>query len=406
MDNHSKLVSKFSIVGMVLALFVVGLGCKVFTASEAPVFNEILTRPTSDDADSLVVETITTPEEFQLVEINTDEEQLLINLYEKVNPAVVNITALENLDGELVGYSQGSGFLYDLAGDIVTNAHVIYGAEALDVTFPSGLTVPAKVIGQDFSSDLAVIQVVEFPPVVTPLPLGDDENVKAGQTVVAIGNPFGFSGTMTRGIVSAIGRTIPALNTFRIPKAIQTDAPINPGNSGGPLLNLNGEVIGINAQIRTDGEDRSNSGVGFAIPVSLVKRVVPALIEDGRYTWPWLGVSGGDLDWITAQAMGLPFNQGAYLSTIIEGGPTDKAGLRGTTSTKTYQNRTVEIGGDIITAINGVPVRSFDDLLIYIALETSPGDEVTLTVYRDGQEKQFQVILEPRPDELLQPFLP
>jgi 2-alkenal reductase len=283
---------------------------------------------------------------------------------------------------------------------------VIYGASELEVTFANGLTVPAEVIGEDFSSDLAVIRVVEFPPESSPLLLGNDSDVKAGQTVVAIGNPFGFAGTMTRGIVSAIGRTIPALNTFRIPKAIQTDAPINPGNSGGPLLNLNGEVIGINAQIRTDNEDRTNSGIGFAIPVSLVKRVIPALISEGKYTWPWLGVSGGDLDWVTAQANGLPVNQGAYLSLIVEDGPTYKAGLRGSTGTRTYENRTVETGGDVIVAINGEPVKSFDDLLIYVALFTSPGDTITLTVLRDGVEKQFEVVLEPRPEELIQPFLP
>jgi 2-alkenal reductase len=406
MDNHSKFRLKAPVVLMISVVLLVGLGCRTLVPTETPSIEFVVVTSTAETDLETETSIQATQVEVQVPLTSTDEQQILVSLYEKVNPAVVNITALENQNDQLLEYSEGSGFLYDQEGNIVTNAHVIYGASELEVTFANGLTVPAEVIGEDFSSDLAVIRVVEFPSETSPLLLGDDSDVKAGQTVVAIGNPFGFAGTMTRGIVSAIGRTIPALNTFRIPKAIQTDAPINPGNSGGPLLNLNGEVIGINAQIRTDGEDRTNSGIGFAIPVSLVKRVIPALIMDGKYTWPWLGVSGGDLDWVTAQANDLPVNQGAYLSFIVEDGPTDKAGLRGSTGTRTYENRTVESGGDVIIAINGEPVKSFDDLLIYVALFTSPGDTVTLTVLRDGVEKQFEVILEPRPEELIQPFLP
>ncbi len=406
MEKNLNSRARYNFLIAVVILSLAGFACRTLVPSQASSLN--LPNPTSTvvvEANSNADQT-TPPSGDQNPQTLVNEEDVLINLYAKASPAVVNITALESQNNELFGFSEGSGFLFDNQGNIVTNAHVIHGADALDVTFSSGLTVPAELIGEDLSSDLAVIQVAEFPLDVIPLALGDDSTVQAGQTVVTIGNPFGFNGTMTRGIVSAIGRTIPALNTFLIPKAIQTDAPINPGNSGGPLLNLNGEVIGINAQIRTEGEDRSNSGVGFAIPVNLVKRVIPALIANGKYIWPWLGVMGGDLNWATARAMNLPVEQGAYLSRIIEDGPTDKAGLRGSNDTTTYEGRSVEIGGDVIVAVNGAPVKSFDDLLIYIAMATSPGDEVTLSIIRDGVEQQFIVKLEPRPEQLSLPTLP
>jgi S1-C subfamily serine protease len=395
--------SKVSFFLAVMALSLSALACQLFLpGSSVPEEGSLLPKDTAQPVQQTKV-VVSAPEIPTLQVPALDEQAALINLYERVNPAVVNIIALIRENNQLVGYSEGSGFLIDYDGNIVTNAHVVHGAEELEVTFSDSTTRPANLIGEDFSSDLAVIQIENIPSQVIPLSIGDDNALQVGQTVVAIGNPFGLEGTMTRGIISAVGRTIPALNTFSIPKAIQTDAPINPGNSGGPLLNLVGEVIGVNAQIRTESEDRSNSGVGFAIPSSLVKRVVPALISDGSYTWPWLGVTGGDLDWVTAGAMGLPVDRGAYISLAIEDGPSAKAGLRGTTGTAAYQGRDTEVGGDVIIAINGTPIYSFDDLLIYIALESSPGDDITVTILRDNQEQQLVITLEPRPQELTLP---
>ena len=225
------------------------------------------------------------------------------------------------------------------------------------------------------------------------------DELAVGQSVVAIGNPFGYEGTLTRGIISALGRTIPALTIFSIPQAIQTDAAINPGNSGGPLLNLNGEVVGVNAQIETNGVTESNLGVGFAIPVSIIRRVIPSLIDTGKYDWPWLGVSGGTVNPPLVKAMILPVEQGAYVSEVTDGGPAQAAGLIGTSSSVTQDGRTVEVGGDVITAIDGQPVKTFDDILVYLTLQTSPGQQVTLTILREGQYQDINVQLGTRPSE-------
>jgi 2-alkenal reductase len=237
--------------------------------------------------------------------------------------------------------------------------------------------------------------------------LGNIGTVAVGQTVLAIGNPFGFGGTLTRGIVSALGRTIPALTPFSIPQAIQTDAPINPGNSGGPLLNLKGEVIGVNAQIETGGTTRANSGVGFAIPVSIVSRVVPALITNKKYDWAYLGVSvdrttGGSVTPALVKAMNLPVTKGAYITQVIPGGPAAKAGLQGADKEANIDGHVVPVGGDVVTAINGTPISSFEDILIYIALNSSPGDQVTLSVIRNGKPIEVKVTLEARPNDLPQ----
>ncbi len=328
----------------------------------------------------------------------TNEEQVLIDLYPRLNPSVVNITVYLDQNGELATYAQASGFVYDDQGHVITNAHVVHGTDAVEVTFSDGLIREATLVGEDLNSDLAVIQV-ELPAGVAPIPLGTMDELAVGQTVVAIGNPFGYEGTLTRGVISALGRTIPALTIFSIPQAIQTDAAINPGNSGGPLLNLKGEVIGVNAQIETNGTSESNLGVGFAIPVSLMHRVVPALIESGHYDWPWLGVSGYTVNPPLVKAMSLPVEQGAYVSTVTDGGPALAAGLVGTTETITQDGRTVEVGGDVITAIDGQPVKTFDDMLVYLSLQTSPGQEVTLTILRDGQYQDVKLQLGTRPSE-------
>lgn len=341
-----------------------------------------------------IVEVVKEP----LPAVITSEEEALKALYAMVNPAVVNITVYLLENDQVLPASQGSGFLYDTERHIVTNAHVVDGAEQIDVTFSDGTIRAAEIVGEDLHSDLAVIQVEEVPAGINPLPLGSLEDVVVGQNVVAIGNPFGLEGTLTRGIVSALGRTIPALTTFSIPQAIQTDAAINPGNSGGPLLNLRGEVIGVNAQIETGDGNNANSGVGFAIPVNIVQKVAPSLIQNGTYDWPWLGVRGSSLDLGTIQAMDLPVDKGAYLWQIIEGGPAEKSGLVGASRTVEYEGRSVDVGGDVVTAIDGQPVESFDDLLIYVSLNGTPGQEVTLTILRDGEYRDVKVVLEKRPE--------
>jgi 2-alkenal reductase len=331
--------------------------------------------------------------------ITTNEESILVDLYKRVNPSVVNIITYNSQESVISPASQGSGFLFDEKGDIVTNSHVVHGADEVDIVFSDGSTQTGKPLGEDLHSDLAVIRVDQVPADAKPIPLGDINEVAVGQTVVAIGNPFGLGGTLTRGIVSALGRTIPALTSFSIPQAIQTDAPINPGNSGGPLLNLKGQLIGVNAQIETGGTSRSNSGIGFAIPVSIVTRVVPVLIQDGKFQWGWLGVTGRSLNPAIVKAMDLPVTRGAYISTVIAGGPAEKADLHGTDREVTEGNHQVEIGGDVITAIDGVAVSSFDDILIYIALYTTPGQQVTLSIIRNGEAQDILLKLEPRPQE-------
>ena len=329
-----------------------------------------------------------------------DQEDLLINLYRQANPAVVNITIYQQVQQEIVPVGAGSGFVFDANGRIVTNAHVVQDAEQMDVTFSNGLIQSAETIGIDQNSDLAVIQVKQLPDEISPLPLGDMKELAVGQTVVAIGNPFGLDGTLTKGIISALGRTIPALTPFSIPQAIQTDAAINPGNSGGPLLDLHGHVIGINAQIETDGQSQSNSGVGFAIPVNIVNQVVPELISKGKYEWSWLGVRGGDVDPNLAEAMNLSDAAGAYLVEVTPGGPAAQTGIRGADQQVLVNGRALQVGGDVVIAIDGNPIRTFNDLLVYIALETRPGQDVILTIIRDNQERDLDLRIGSRPESI------
>jgi 2-alkenal reductase len=319
----------------------------------------------------------------------TDEQAVLVDLYRRVNPAVVNITGYGQQGREVIKQSQGSGFVYDQAGHIVTNDHVIRNAEQVEIAFASGSMYTAEIIGQDPHSDLAVLKVAHLPADVEPLPLGDMNQLAVGQTIVAIGNPFGLEGTLTRGIISALGRTIPALTSFSIPHAIQTDAAINPGNSGGPLLDLQGHVIGVNAQqvataqqVGPDSQSSGNSGLNFAIPVDIIRRVVPKLINDGQYRWAWLGAGGDSVTPTLVEAMTLPVESGAYIAHVTPDGPADRAGLRGVSHIALVNDRSIEVGGDVVTAINGEP---------------EPGQEVTLTIIREGRTQEVIVQLGTRP---------
>jgi serine protease Do len=325
------------------------------------------------------------------------ETEILEAVYQKVNPSVVYIENLTSLPEEsntspdtTLPESQGSGFVWDMEGHIVTNDHVVRGADALRVTFSDGIVLPAELVGTDPDSDLAVIKVDPRLVGLVPIEQGNLSEVMVGQRAIAIGNPFGFVGTMTSGIVSAIGRSIPAITGFSIPLAIQTDAAINPGNSGGPLLNERGQLIGVNAQIQSD--TRSNSGVGFAIPVHIVQRVAPGLIRDGKYSHAYLGISGQTYSPAWAEALGFSVeDRGAYVQGVARGGPSDRGDVQAATEDTDVvlgvgPNSVIYLqrGGDLITAIDGQPITSFDDLLVYLESFKSPGDVVTLTVLQGG----------------------
>ncbi|MFN8482084.1 MAG: trypsin-like peptidase domain-containing protein [Anaerolineae bacterium] len=329
------------------------------------------------------------------------EEQTLAALYTKVRPGVVNVDIVLNVPGSdptsglPAPSGSGSGFIWDKQGHIVTNSHVVQDARTVKVTLWDDTSVPATVVGVDSDADLAVIKVDVPADRLIPLDMGDSDQVRVGQTAVALGNPFGVGTSMTQGIISAIGRTIPGLTQFQIPNALQTDAPINPGNSGGPLLDLAGRVVGVDAQIRS--ETRANSGVGFAIPVNVVKLVVPDLIGSGRHAWPWLGVSGRTLDELTAQSNNAKNAAGAYIDQVTPGGPSEKAGLKGSSGQQRIQDQPVPTGGDIIVAVNGVPIKKFDELLAYVTTRSRVGQTIELTVLRNGQEQKLSVTLQERP---------
>ncbi|MFP3853289.1 MAG: S1C family serine protease [Anaerolineales bacterium] len=329
-------------------------------------------------------------------------------IYQQANPGVVNIlTFPANSAAGSLPLGQGSGFVINSEGYIVTNQHVVADGDEIEVDFSSGLKAWAELIGTDPDSDLAVLKVNVAAELLHPLPLGDSSRIQVGDTVVAIGNPFGLNSTMTVGIVSAVGRTLdseraaPTGGAFTAGDIIQTDAAINPGNSGGPLINLQGEVIGVNRAIRTEATTTTgspaNSGIGFAVPVNIVRQVVPALIEQGEYQYPFLGVSSLSEDaWNlkTVEALDLPADaSGAYVTCVTPGGPADQAGLQGAADCDELGLRP---GGDLITAIEGDPVRAFSDLLSYLINNTRPGDTVTLTVLRNGESLQIDVVLESR----------
>lgn len=329
------------------------------------------------------------------------EQERLVKLYEEVNPGVVAIRVLT-----ANGQSLGSGFVFDKDGHIVTNYHVVEGTADFEIDFSSGYKTRGELVGTDLDSDLAVLKVDAPPDELHPLKLGDSSQLRVGQTVVAIGNPFGLNGTMTTGIVSGLGRTLesfreaPGGANFTAGDIIQTDAAINPGNSGGPLLNAAGEVVGVNRAIRTlnftAGEEPINSGIGFAIAINIVKRVVPALIKDGEFNYPYLGISSySDLGLFEQEALDLPQSTGAYVNTVTPGGPADKAGLIGGSTATEFPG--LLAGGDLIIAIDRQPIKDFSELLSYLINYKSPGDTITLTILRDGKELELELTLEERP---------
>jgi serine protease Do len=352
-------------------------------------------------------------------------EGTLENLYSTVSPSVVNIRVVSKVEAanplasQLPGFpffslprgqqdtpqpqyqsALGSGFVWDTSGHIITNNHVVSGADKIEVTFSDGTIRPASLVGADPDTDLAVIKVDPAALPLRPVAMGDSSAAQVGQLAIAIGNPFGLQGTMTTGIISAVGRSLPAdenaPHSYTIPDVIQTDAAINPGNSGGVLVDVSGRVLGVTSAI--ESPVRANAGVGFAIPAAIVQNVVPSLIKDGEYVHAWLGISGTTLTPDLATAMNIDIGQrGALVEEIIPNSPAAKAGLQGSDKTVTLDGQSVKVGGDVITAIEDQPVTAMDDLIAYLARSTKVDQTVTLSLLREGKQAKLQVTLAPRP---------
>lgn len=404
--NTLQLLKSRIPVFVLVVLAISSIACGSFVQSLTSSARDIVAdeEPSADTTDMDAVEV----PQGELVELSPDilaeldaEEQLLISLYQRVNPSVVSIDVSQEHgeEGQLVNVGSGSGFVIDTDGHIVTNEHVVSEATNLYVTFYDGRVLPAEVVGTDPFADLAVLKVnAPAGYDLTPVPLGNSDDVQVGQRVVAIGNPFGYENSMTVGVVSAVGRTLTSSvasggGIFSNPLIIQTDAAINPGNSGGPLLNSRGEVVGVNTAISS--ETGANTGIGFAVPVNTVRRIVPQIIENGFADYPYLGISSvsavtlGDL----ALEYDLPVTQGVLIDTVVDGTAASNAGLRGGDENVVFRGFDIELGGDIIVAINDKSLRNFNELVGYLVSNTSPGDEVVLTIIRDGETMEVDVTL-------------
>ena len=319
----------------------------------------------------------------------------LIEIFEKSESGVVRVNVQRNETEEQTN-GLGSGFVFDKKGHIITNAHVVDEAKKVVVTFLDGRSYNAEIIGTDEFTDLAVIKVNADSTLLQPLSLGDSSNLKVGESIAAIGNPFGLSGSMTSGIVSQLGRLLPSGSGYSIPDVIQTDAAINPGNSGGPLLNMRGEVVGINTAIQsTTGEF---TGVGFAIPSQTVVKIIPTLIEKGEYKHPWMGISGRDIDPDLAKVLGLKDAVGFLIITVVENSPASKAGLIGSEKTIQVEGIDYLIGGDIILSVDEIDVRKIADIMIHLQRAKSVGDEMVLEILRDNRTTDITIILQERPN--------
>lgn len=389
MQRQRKLEAKSisSLVALLLVLFLAGCGAQEPQPAAA---NTAAAPAASTQTGDNARQTVSLAAQAGDVALAGDLalEDRLINLYQQANGAVVYIIAAP--------IGSGSGFVYDDQGHIVTNDHVVEGARSLEVVFASGERRTASVVGTDADGDLAVIKVDSLPAGVSPLPLAAAEDIAVGQFVVAIGNPFGEQGSMSLGIVSGLGRSLASQrsqydsgSSYTLPAVIQTDAPINPGNSGGPLLNLDGQVVGINAAIAsTTG---ANSGVGFSIPVGAVQRIVPNLIANGRHAYSYLGVGFDDEISLSDQSLyGLSQTAGAYIVSVTPGSPAAQAGLRAA-------NQNSGRGGDLIVAIDNQSIADFQDLNRYLVFYTSPGQTIQLSVMRDGQNIIVPLVLGERP---------
>ncbi|MBT3760989.1 MAG: trypsin-like serine protease [Candidatus Nitrosopelagicus sp.] len=363
-------------------------------AAAAIIFAVFVSFNSIDDSESnelIVVNENHTQTIGESVGIERSYEYSLIDIFEKSEESVVQVNVLRGgSDGGM-----GSGFVYSEEGYIITNQHVVRDAKKVTVTFLDGEAYIGDVIGTDPDLDIAVVKVSPSNTYLQPITIGDSSELKVGEKIVAIGNPFGLSGSMTSGIVSQIGRLLPQESGYSIPDVIQTDAAINPGNSGGPLINMKGEVVGINTAIQSiTGEF---SGIGFAVPSNTVKKIVPVLIEDGEFKHPWMGISGTDVDPELADFRELKSSKGFLIISVIEGSPAEQAGLIGVTETKEIDGRELAVDGDIVLSIDGKTVRKISDILIHLQREKSIGDEMVLSVNRNGEILELTMVLEERP---------
>ena len=365
--------------------------------SNVPLLSDLVQTTTTDGRRGL------SDDAFQIGQVGivkaSDTELSLTDLFQKVESSVVQIT--DSSETDVFESRLGSGFVYDDNGHIITNHHVVSGGgNRLDVTFPDGVVYRASLIGSDPSADIAVLYVEDVSKEkLLPLSLADSSNVRVGERVAAIGNPFGLSGSLTSGIVSGVGRQIPAQDDegFTIPDILQTDAPINPGNSGGPLLNIRGEVIGINSAIfSTTGQF---AGVGFAIPSNTIAQIVPSLITTGSYQHPWLGVAGTDMAPGIADRLGLDEPRGFLVMDVVAGSPAEKAGIQSGDEDAVIDGIPMKLGGDVIIAIDNNTIRKIDDILAYVEIEKSVGDDLEIMILRDGQMMEVIATLAARPSQ-------
>ena len=371
------------------------VGAIVGSISVFIIFSALFIIPTESDETTLEIQN-QIDEINELILTNSESKILsLTDIFEKAEPGVVRVNTQRNQTINDVG-GVGSGFVFDKRGHIITNAHVVNDSTKTIVTFLDGRSYNAEIIGIDEYTDIGVIKVNADFKLLQPLSLGDSSNLKVGEPITAIGNPFGLSGSMTSGIISQMGRLLPSNSGFSIPDVIQTDAAINPGNSGGPLLNMRGEIVGINTAIQsTTGEF---TGVGFAIPSQTVAKIVPTLIKEGEYKHPWIGISGKDIDPDTANILGLKDTLGFLIITVVEDSPAFDAGLIGSNETIKVEGREYLIGGDIITTVDGIDVRKIDDILIHLQRVKTVGDEMVLEILRENRTTSVTIILQERPN--------
>ena len=333
------------------------------------------------------------PQDFEIIgsDLLFEQERVFADIYQNVAPSVVSISIGARTNSELLPFatvSGGSGFIIDAQGHIVTNYHVVANADRIEVSLYDGTITEAQIVGEDPDSDISVIKINLSPDRIRPITFADSNNLRVGQTVLALGNPFNRDWTLTSGIISALNRSIVGLNQFSIGGVIQTDAAINPGNSGGPLVNLSGQVVGVNSQIVS--EERQNSGVGFAVPSNLVNKIAQQLIANGFVDYSFIGIGNLPINLDTINLFNLPDNiRGVAVAEVIPNTPAERAGLSNPVGLNNPANRRV----DVVTAINGVPIDSFEEMIGYLAINTVPGDTVTLTVYRDGQILQIPLTL-------------
>ena len=370
------------------------VGATVGSISVLIIFTALFIIPAEPDQTTIQMQNEI--DEINNIILTKSKTLSLIEIFEKSEPGVVRVNIQRNQTENEAG-GVGSGFVFDKQGHIITNEHVIKDATKIVVTFLDGRSYSAEIIGVDEYTDIGVIKVNADLKLLNPLSLGDSSNLQVGEPITAIGNPFGLSGSMTSGIISQMGRLLPSNSGYSIPDVIQTDAAINPGNSGGPLLNMRGEIVGINTAIQsTTGEF---TGVGFAIPSQTVAKIVPTLISDGEYKHPWIGISGTDIDLEMANVMELDNTLGFLVITVVEDSPASDAGLIGSNKMIEVEGREYSIGGDIIVSVDGIDVRKIDDILIHLQRGKAVGDEMVLEVLRDGRTTNITIVLQERPNQ-------